>query len=120
MALEAWNTYERYAWGADSVRPSGKEPYNVHFGSNSGHSILASMSTLWTMGLMEEFERGKAWIAEKLHFDRIDETVNVHLTMTEFVGGLLSCYALTGEELFLEKAINIAETLEPAWRTPTG
>lgn len=37
-----------------------------------------------------------------------------------FVGGLLSCYALTGDTLFRDKAERIAEKLLPAFQTPTG
>lgn len=37
-----------------------------------------------------------------------------------FVGGLLSCYALTGDTLFRDKAEHIAEKLLPAFQTPTG
>lgn len=37
-----------------------------------------------------------------------------------FVGGLLSCYALTGDTLFRDKAESIAEKLLPAFQTPTG
>lgn len=37
-----------------------------------------------------------------------------------FVGGLLSCFALTGDTLFRDKAEHIAEKLLPAFQTPTG
>ena len=78
------------------------------------------MSTLWIMDLRDQFERGRQWIEENLNFDKMDEQINVHRTMTDYIGSLLSCYALTGDELFVEKAIEISTRLEPAWRTPTG
>ncbi|XP_059810633.1 mannosyl-oligosaccharide 1,2-alpha-mannosidase IA-like isoform X3 [Hypanus sabinus] len=37
-----------------------------------------------------------------------------------FVGGLLSAYYLTGDELFKIKAIELGERLLPAFNTPTG
>lgn len=37
-----------------------------------------------------------------------------------FVGGLLSCYALTGDILFRDKAEQVAHKLLPAFHTPTG
>lgn len=37
-----------------------------------------------------------------------------------FVGGLLSCYALTGDILFRDKAEQVANKLLPAFQTPTG
>lgn len=36
------------------------------------------------------------------------------------VGGLLSAYDLSEDELFLEKARDIADRLLPAWNTPSG
>lgn len=36
------------------------------------------------------------------------------------VGGLLSAYDLSGDKVFLDKAIEIADRLLPAWNTPTG
>jgi mannosyl-oligosaccharide alpha-1,2-mannosidase len=37
-----------------------------------------------------------------------------------FVGGLLSAYALSGEEMLKEKAVVIADHLMPAFNTPSG
>ncbi|KAF7655576.1 hypothetical protein LDENG_00054250, partial [Lucifuga dentata] len=37
-----------------------------------------------------------------------------------YVGGLLSAYYLTGEELFKKKALELGEKLLPAFNTPTG
>lgn len=37
-----------------------------------------------------------------------------------YVGGLLSAYALTGDQLFRDKAQYIADKMLPAFRTPTG
>lgn len=36
------------------------------------------------------------------------------------VGGLLSAYDLSEDEVFLEKARDIADRLLPAWNTPSG
>lgn len=36
------------------------------------------------------------------------------------VGGLLSAYDLSGDKLFLDKAVDIADRLLPAWDTPSG
>lgn len=37
-----------------------------------------------------------------------------------FIGGLLTCYALTGDVMFRDKAQHIADKLLPAFNTPTG
>lgn len=46
--------------------------------------------------------------------------VSVFETNIRFVGGLLSCYALTGDVMFRDKAQKIADKLLPAFQTPTG
>lgn len=37
-----------------------------------------------------------------------------------YIGGLLSAFYLTGEEVFRVKAIKLGEKLLPAFNTPTG
>lgn len=46
--------------------------------------------------------------------------VSVFEVNIRFIGGLLSCYALTGDVLFRDKAQQIADKLLPAFDTPTG
>lgn len=41
-------------------------------------------------------------------------------TNIRYVGGLLSCYAFTGDPMFKEKAQYVADKLLPAFQTPTG
>lgn len=49
---------------------------------------------------------------------------NVELSVFEtnirFVGGLLTMYALTGDQMYKEKARDVADKLLPAFETPTG
>lgn len=46
--------------------------------------------------------------------------VSVFETNIRFVGGLLTCFALTGDVVFRDKAQQIADKLLPAFQTPTG
>jgi mannosyl-oligosaccharide alpha-1,2-mannosidase len=46
--------------------------------------------------------------------------LSVFETNIRFVGGLLSCFAITGDSMFREKALHIAERLLPAFNTLTG
>lgn len=41
--------------------------------------------------------------------------LDVRRTIIGYVGGLLSCYALTGDEMFKEKAVHIAEKVMNAY-----
>jgi mannosyl-oligosaccharide alpha-1,2-mannosidase len=46
--------------------------------------------------------------------------LSVFETNIRFVGGLLTLYAFTGDNLYKEKAVHIADKLLPAFNTPTG
>ena len=120
MTRSAWNAYVKYAWPHDSLAPQTETRNLDMFGYFSGRSIVAAMSTLWVMGLEEEFNRGKQWIAAEFDFTGILADGLLFNEVAEYVGGLLSCYALTGDELFLRKAEKVAKHLRSAYKTKTG
>lgn len=86
----------------------------------SGATIVDGMDTLYIMGLMDRFEDGRKWIAENLDFTTIRSELSVFETIIRYVGGLLTCYAFTKDDMFLEKAVNITDRMLPAFDTPTG
>lgn len=119
MTREAWTAYRKFAWGRDALRPLARTGYDEWTGS--GTTILAGLSTLHVMGLEEEFAQGREWIRKKLHLLReLDGEVDVHSTIVQLIGGLLSAYALTGDGLLREKAAEVAELLEVAFNSTTG
>jgi len=46
--------------------------------------------------------------------------ISVFETNIRFIGGFLTCYAMTGDTVFRDKADYIAKKLLPAFQTPTG
>merc|ERR1712223_633811 len=78
------------------------------------------MSTLYIMGLDEEFEKGRKWIEESFDFNRVHVDVSVFETNIRFVGGLLSAYAFTGDDVFKNKAVHVVDKLLPAFHTQSG
>ena len=46
--------------------------------------------------------------------------ISVFETNIRYVGGLLSAFALTGDNLFRDKAAHVADKLLPAFKSPTG
>jgi len=122
MMKHAWDSYVRYAWGKNELKPLSKRGHTPGvFGSSAlGASIVDGLDTLFIMGMMEEFRQGRDWIAENLSFDKLATEVSVFETNIRYVGGLLTCYALTGDKMFKEKAEHIATKLLPAFNTPTG
>lgn len=122
MMKHAWDNYVSYAWGKNELRPVSKRGHSASiFGSSSmGATIVDSMDTLYIMGFMDEFEKGKAWIAENLDLSQMAGDVSVFETNIRYLGGLLSVYSLTGDEMFKSKAVHIADKLLPAFNSPTG
>ena len=118
----AWDNYVTYAWGRNELRPVSKRGHSASvFGSSPmGATVVDSLDTLYIMGLDEEFERAKQWVADNLDMSQLNGDVSVFETNIRYVGGLLTAYAFTGEEIFKQKAVHIVDKLMPAFDTPTG
>ncbi|PWA85792.1 alpha-mannosidase [Artemisia annua] len=115
--IHAWSSYEKYAWGHDELQPQSKNGVDSFGGL--GATLVDSLDTLYIMGLDEEFQRAKEWVTNSLDFNK-NYDASVFETTIRVVGGLLSAYDLSGENVFLEKAKDIADRLLPAWDTPSG
>nr|GME16620.1 mannosyl-oligosaccharide 1,2-alpha-mannosidase MNS1-like isoform X1 [Ipomoea batatas] len=113
----AWSSYEKYAWGHDELQPQSKNGVDSFGGL--GATLIDALDTLYIMGMDEEFQKAKEWVASSLDFNK-NYDASVFETTIRVVGGLLSAYDLSGDNLFLEKAQDIADRLLPAWNTPTG
>ncbi|XP_076140913.1 endoplasmic reticulum mannosyl-oligosaccharide 1,2-alpha-mannosidase isoform X1 [Alosa pseudoharengus] len=111
----AWKGYKEFAWGHDELKPITKT-YGEWFGL--GLSIIDALDTMWILGLKEEFEEARIWVKDELSFNK-NVDVNLFETTIRILGGLLSTYHLTGDELFLDKAKDIGARLMPAFKTPS-
>uniref|UniRef100_F1KXX4 alpha-1,2-Mannosidase n=1 Tax=Ascaris suum TaxID=6253 RepID=F1KXX4_ASCSU len=122
MTKFAWDSYEKYAWGMNELRPLSRTGHSASiFGSGEiGATIVDALDTLYLMGLREEYERARKWIALSLNLRNSKGDISVFETNIRFIGGLLSAYALTNDTMFVDKALEIAELLLPAFETPTG
>ena len=63
MTILAWNSYKKYAWGNNELKPlnkSGTGTFNLDEGS--GLTLIDSMDTLYIMGLNDEYQLAKDWI----------------------------------------------------------
>nr|XP_010963789.1 PREDICTED: mannosyl-oligosaccharide 1,2-alpha-mannosidase IA [Camelus bactrianus]XP_015095959.1 mannosyl-oligosaccharide 1,2-alpha-mannosidase IA [Vicugna pacos] len=120
MMKHAWNNYKRYAWGQNELKPVSKEGHSSSlFGNFKGATIVDALDTLFIMEMKDEFEEAKSWVEENLNFD-VNAEVSVFEVNIRFVGGLLSAYYLSGEEIFRKKAVELGVKLLPAFRTPSG
>ncbi|XP_049821507.1 mannosyl-oligosaccharide 1,2-alpha-mannosidase IA-like isoform X1 [Aethina tumida] len=122
MTKHAWDNYVRYAWGKNELRPISKRG---HTGSIFGSmpiaaTILDGLDTLYIMGMMDEFKQAKDFVANEFDVNTMANDVSVFEVNIRFVGGLLTCFAMTGDVMFRDKAQQIAQKLLPAFDTPTG
>lgn len=81
---------------------------------------MDGLDTLFIMGLKDEYEQGRSFVANELNMEDIDSEISVFEMNIRFVGGLLSCYAFTKDSIFLTKAEQMAQKLLIAFETPTG
>ncbi|XP_029367289.1 mannosidase, alpha, class 1B, member 1b [Echeneis naucrates] len=111
----AWKGYKDFSWGHDELRPISKS-YSEWFGL--GLTLIDALDTMWILGLKDEFEEAKIWVATELTFSK-NVDVNLFESTIRILGGLLSTYHLTGDTLFLDKAKDIGSRLMPAFNTPS-
>lgn len=138
----AWNNYKLYAWGKNELKPITKRAHTGSiFGAYElGATIVDSLDTLYVMGMKQEFNEARDWIARKFTLDNVvsrsevrkmakplltgstqqSADISVFETNIRFVGGLLAAYALTGDNIFKDKAQYVADKMLPAFQTPTG
>ncbi len=117
MTRDAWYAYRKYAWGYDALDPTG-DSHKAEQASqavHSGLSIIAALSTLHVAGLMKEFNQGAHWLETRLtDFRHSLIDLQAHQLVNDYIGGLLSTYALSGDPVFKEKAAAIGNFLVPA------
>ncbi len=122
MMIHAWKGYVDHAWGSNELRPISKTSYHTSiFGwAPLGATIVDSIDTLYIMGLMNEYNQAKNWIKENFKPESIDNELSVFEITIRFLGGLLSAHALTKDELFYSKALELGKRILPAFDTPDG
>uniref|UniRef100_A0A8C7GC57 alpha-1,2-Mannosidase n=1 Tax=Oncorhynchus kisutch TaxID=8019 RepID=A0A8C7GC57_ONCKI len=120
MMKFAWDNYKSFAWGRNELRPLTRNGHIGNmFGGLRGASIVDSLDTLYIMGLMDEYNDAKEWVETSLDLNSNGEASLFEVNI-RYVGGLLSAYYLTGEEMFKRKVMVLGEKLLPAFNTPTG
>lgn len=144
MTRDAWSAYVKYAWNSTALKPKSGKPWPIDekkrdrhgyyhtfwsypgLGVDTGSTILESLSTLWILDLKDEYEQGRKWVEEQ--FTPWDGISNSHQyseyhtfylasVVKRYLGSLLSCFALTGNDMFYQKAVKLANSLKPAYES---
>lgn len=113
--MHAYGGYEKHAFGHDEVRPVTNETNDSWNGW--GVTMIDALDTMALMGLTEELARARAHVAT-LTFDQ-DKSISVFETTIRYLGGLLSAYALTQDQLYADKAFELGRAMLPAFETET-
>lgn len=114
--LRSYNSYKQYAWMKDELAPIsavGKDTFG-----GWAATLVDSLDTLWIMDLKEEFSEAAQAAATLNWGETHDGAVNLFETTIRHLGGLLSAYELSREEVLLKKAVELGEMLYVAFDTP--
>ncbi|KIV78176.1 hypothetical protein PV11_09919 [Exophiala sideris] len=131
----SWAGYEKYAWGMDEYHPLTRKGKNMVEGG-MGWIIVDALDTAMMMNLTTEVAKAREWISTSLSYTA-DHDVNTFETTIRMLGGLLSAYYLStafphlapqldddanqpGEDLYIEKATDLADRLLGAYESPSG
>jgi mannosyl-oligosaccharide alpha-1,2-mannosidase len=116
--VHTWRGYKTKAWGHDDLKPQSGRPKDW---CRLGIFILDSLTTLWLMGLTEEFDEAEDWI--KANTLPTPGSHGMHslfeMTIRGF-GGLLGAYALSGRQIFLDNARHFGDIMLKSFDTPSG
>lgn len=115
---DSWAQYEKYGWGTDEYHPVSKKGKNMG-PEPLGWIIVDSLDTMLIMGLEEEYKVAESWVANELKYD-FDYDVNVFETTIRMLGGLLSAYYLSENEMYLEKATDLGNKILGAFESSSG
>ncbi|KIX97795.1 uncharacterized protein Z520_06573 [Fonsecaea multimorphosa CBS 102226] len=130
-----WEGYEKYAWGMDEYHPLSRKGKNMVEGG-MGWIIVDALDTAMMMNLTSHVAKAREWISTSLSYTA-DHEVNTFETTIRMLGGLLSAYYLSttfphlapqrdddvnqpGEDLYIEKATDLADRLLGAYDSPSG
>lgn len=131
----SWDAYERYAWGYDAFHPVSKKGEQMA-PQGMGWIIVDALDTMILMNLTSRVTHARQWISKSLSYDQ-DQDVSTFETTIRMLGGLLSAHYLSnefpnlapladddpgapGEDLYLEKAKDLADRLISAFDSPSG
>ncbi|KAJ1726900.1 hypothetical protein LPJ61_004885 [Coemansia biformis] len=116
--LYAWSGYKQYAYGADELDVVNKRPRTTRNGW--GATLVDALDTLWILGLEDEFHEARNMVAKIDFHNDGGQLAKVFETNIRYVGGLLAAHELSGDRMFLQKAVELTDLLMPAFNTPLG
>ena len=70
MMKDAFDDYERWAWGENELKPISQigQSGGIFGDSKIGATIVDALDTLHIMELNEQYQKGRDWVEENLDF----------------------------------------------------
>ncbi|KAK0630098.1 glycoside hydrolase [Bombardia bombarda] len=115
-AKKTWTAYREYAWGHDELAPQTLTAKDSFAGW--GATLVDSLDTLWIMGMRAEFKQAVQVVGTIDWSNSTTEVCSLFETNIRYLGGLLSAYEMSHEEVLLDKALELANMLYAAFDTP--
>ncbi|KAL2154262.1 hypothetical protein VTH82DRAFT_2938 [Thermothelomyces myriococcoides] len=115
-AKRSWRAYSKHAWGRDEVAPQsliGRDTF-----AGWGATLVDSLDALWIMGMEKEFQDAVEHVATIDWNNATTGHCSLFETNIRYLGGLLSAYDLSGEQILLDKAIELGNMLYAGFDTP--
>lgn len=114
----SWNAYRKNAWGKDQYFPISESGKNMG-PKPLGWIIVDSLDTMAIMGLDKQLEEARQWVDTELDYN-MDYEVNTFETTIRMLGGLLSAYYFTKDDVYLNKAVDLGDRIIGAFDSPSG
>ncbi|AEO54071.1 glycoside hydrolase family 47 protein [Thermothelomyces thermophilus ATCC 42464] len=115
-AKRSWRAYSKHAWGRDQVAPQSLIGQDTFAGW--GATLVDSLDTLWIMGMEKEFRDAVGHVATIDWDNATSGHCSLFETNIRYLGGLLSAYDLSQEQILLDKAVELGNMLYAAFDTP--
>lgn len=116
--MDSWSSYHNHGWGTDVYHPITEKGENMG-PKPLGWMIVDSLDTLAIMDLPEQLKQAREWVKTDLNY-HFDYNVNVFETTIRMLGGLLSAHHLTNDDLYLDRAVDLANALIGGFESPSG
>ena len=111
--LHAWNGYKKYCWGQgqlSSLQPSCDNYFPAL-------TLIDSLPTLYAMRLYDEFNQSRDYMKYNYTLKGSWSTFEI---IIRILGGLLSAYQLSNDDIFLNRSIELADAILPLINKTTG
>lgn len=112
--LHGYNSYKKYCWKSDELKPISKKCKNT---LNAGLTIVDSITTLYIMNLTEEYLEAREFIEKEF---KPNGQWSLFEFIIRFVGAFISIYQLSNDKLFLNKAVQCADAIYPLFDKENG